>query len=72
MRWRLVAVSTLLLAVGTACPRDWEKGGTNDQAMEKDFKAALNAPLCPEGMKRVPDESCEREGDAGTCPEVCR
>jgi hypothetical protein len=72
MRWRLVAVSVVVLLGSTGCPHDWMIEGTNDRAMEKDFKERVNPPPCPEGMKLVADESCERDKDAGACPQVCR
>lgn len=70
MRWRLVAVSTLLLAVGTACPPDWEKGGTIDQAIERDLNEQLNPPACPEGKTLRVDPGCKKS-QSHDCPLVC-
>lgn len=72
MKSRHTAMALAMLVCGMGCLHDWEKGGTMDQAMEKDFKEWVNPPPCPEGMTLVADASCEGAKDAGTCPQVCR
>ncbi|KFE70015.1 hypothetical protein DB31_5057 [Hyalangium minutum] len=55
-----------LLVVGTGCPHDWMKGGTNDRAMAKDMREMLeDDEECPEGktlradcVNTLPDGSC--------------
>jgi hypothetical protein len=42
-----------LLLVGTGCPHDWMKGGTNDRAMRKDMK-----DLVPEQSQEEEEEPC--------------
>jgi hypothetical protein len=56
-----------LLIIGTGCPHDWARGGTNDRAMAKDTREMLDddEEPCPEGLtlkedcsKHLPDGSC--------------
>jgi hypothetical protein len=37
MNLRGLLILGVLLLVGTGCPHDWMKGGTNDRAMRKDM-----------------------------------
>jgi hypothetical protein len=65
-----------LLVVGTGCPHDWMKGGTNDRAMAKDMREMVgdvedeDDADCPEGMTLKPD--CEHRLADGTCPLICK
>jgi hypothetical protein len=72
----LLAFGSLLL-IGTGCPHDWVKGGTNDRAMAKDTREMLGEEQeddddgdCPEGMTLKKD--CTEQLADGTCPVKCR
>ncbi len=70
MGWRLV-VAAVLLSTATGCPHDWMPEGTNDRAMRKDNREALQ-PKCPEGKALVDDPKCEPGARKAPCPKVCR
>jgi hypothetical protein len=56
MNLRALLILGIVLLVGTGCPHDWMKGGTNDRAMRKDMKAL------------IPEQSQEEEEEE-PCPE---
>lgn len=70
-RFGTLVVGSLLL-VGTGCPHDWMKGGTNDRAMSRDRRESLNDDddECPEGMTW--QEDCTERLADGTCPMRCK
>lgn len=43
MNMRGLLVLVVVLLVGTGCPHDWMKGGTNDRAMRKDTRDLMPA-----------------------------
>ena len=61
-RWLILGS---LLLVGTGCPHDWMRGGTNDRAMHKDTRDLVSDPSddeeeenpCPED--KVASWKCE-------------
>jgi hypothetical protein len=65
-----------LLIIGTACPHDWARGGTNDRAMAKDTREMLDVTGddeeedCPEGLTLKPD--CTKRLSDGSCPVTCQ
>jgi len=60
-----------LLLLGTGCPHDWMKGGTNDRAMSKDRRESLSDDdECPEGMTW--QEDCSDRLADGSCPLRCQ
>jgi hypothetical protein len=64
MRQRaMLTVAMGLLVLGTGCPEVYGKGGTLDQAMEKDLKA-MQEERRRELRERNPDDDEE-----GQCPE---
>jgi hypothetical protein len=66
----LLAFGSLLL-IGTGCPHDWVKDGTNDRAMAKDLRDMLDdEEECPEGMTVT--EDCSKKRADGTCLVTCR
>lgn len=76
MNLRAMLVLGSLLLVGTGCPHDWMKGGTNDRAMSKDMRQMVedgdeeDDAECPGGMTLQPD--CEHRLSDGTCPLICK
>jgi hypothetical protein len=64
-------VLSSLLLLGTGCPHDWMKGGTNDRAMGKDRRESLSDDdECPEGMTW--QEDCSDRLADGSCPLRCK
>ena len=60
-----------LLLVGTGCPHDWMKGGTNDRAMSKDRRESLSDDdECPDGLTW--QEDCSERRSDGSCPVRCK
>lgn len=76
MNLRAMLVLGGLLVLGTGCPHDWMKGGTNDRAMAKDMREMaedveeVDDADCPEGMTWKAD--CEHRLDDGTCRLICK
>ncbi len=61
----------ILLLIGTGCPHDWMKGGTNDRAMSRDRRESLDDDdECPEGMTW--QEDCSERFADGSCPVRCK
>jgi hypothetical protein len=60
----------VLLMLGTGCPHDWMREGTNDRAMRKDVDESLDVPECPPGKTWTRD--CTRRNPDGTCLESCQ
>ena len=76
MRSRVIAGAVLLCALGTGCPHDWMKEGTNDRAMRRDTEEEVEdlrqaAVPCPEGQSRVKDCPPDAEGKP-TCQWICQ
>jgi hypothetical protein len=75
MRGCIIAGLALLCVIGTGCPHDWMKDGTNDRAMRKDTKEELEylqaSMPCPKGQSRkeVCEENAEEEW---VCKWICQ
>jgi hypothetical protein len=73
----LIAAGTALMCIlGTGCPHDWMKDGTNDRAMRKDLDEELEdlrqaSMPCPVGKSRVEDCQADAQGKL-TCNWICR
>jgi hypothetical protein len=68
----LLGIGSLLL-IGTGCPHDWMKEGTNDRAMAKDTREMLDdddEEACPDGMTL--QEDCEHRRPGEPCPLRCQ
>lgn len=76
MRGRIILGAILLCVLGTGCPHDWMKEGTNDRAMRKDMEEGVEDLLqasrpCPEGQSRK--EKCVRSTDGKRiCEWICQ
>jgi len=76
MRSFSIAGALLLCLLGTGCPHDWMKEGTNDRAMRKDMDEEQEelrqaSTPCPEGQSRK--EECQQNAEGTlTCEWVCR
>ena len=75
MDWRLVIVSTLLLAVCSGCPRTWGRGGAMDRAMAKDIQENVQRQKQSCTLSEAEwEERCEDPADWEyfDCPQECR
>jgi hypothetical protein len=71
MNLRGMLALTSLLLIGTGCPHDWMKGGTNDRAVSKDMRELVDDDVeCPEGM--VWKEDCGHRLADGSCRLTCQ
>jgi hypothetical protein len=63
-----------MLLLGTGCPHDWMKGGTNDRAMARDMREMVDDDddefICPEGKTAKVD--CENPLPDGSCRVTCQ
>lgn len=76
MRSRAIAGAVLLCVLGTGCPHDWMKEGTNDRAAREDMEDEVEdlrqaSMPCPEGQSRVEDCHPDAEGKI-TCKRICQ
>ena len=73
MNWRLIACSTLLLAVGTGCPHAWGRGGTIDRATAQDIDEMLHEEDCPMDVPTWRALCSNPEAwESLECPPKCR
>lgn len=72
MRWVLLSIP--VLALFTACPETWGKGGTMDKAMEQDTQDAMRKrrrPLdCPMSDEKWA-ELCDGDDGSSQCSSKC-
>lgn len=76
LRSPLIVGIAWMCILGTGCPHDWMKEGTNDRAMRRDMEEEVEelrqaAVPCPEGQSRVKDCPPNAEGKP-ICHWVCR